>query len=160
VTALRQSRHLVSRFVGVVTSKRLSPEAQDEVNKILAPDAANLFWDQPAIDQRHAYDVSQRVRSTLGDDASALEAALLHDVGKRHSNLGAVARSLATVFDATHLPMPTNWRRYRDHGLLGALDLVAIGADPLAVAFARGTIEPTEVIDQRVWDALVAADDA
>lgn len=160
MTALRQSRHLVSRFLGVVTSKRLSPEAQDEVNEILAPDAANLFWDQPAIDQRHAYDVSQRVRSTLGDDASALEAALLHDVGKRHSNLGAVTRSLATVFDATHLPMPTNWRRYRDHGLLGALDLVAIGADPLAVAFARGTIEPTEVIDQRVWDALVAADDA
>lgn len=160
MTALRQVRHLVSRFFGVVTSKRLGPRAQDEVNTTLTPDAANLFWAQAAIDQRHSYDVAQRVRSSLGDDRAALQAALLHDVGKRHSTLGPVTRSLATIFDAARLPMPMQWRKYRDHGPLGAADLAEIGADAMTVAFARGTFELTEAIDQRAWDALVAADNA
>ncbi|MCP4308132.1 MAG: hypothetical protein GY926_26755 [bacterium] len=160
MTVLRHVRHLVSRFFGVITSQRLGPGAQDEVNAILAPDAAKLFWEQASIDQRHSFDVAQRVRDSLGEDRAALQAALLHDVGKRHSSLGPVTRSLATVLDAAHLPMPAQWRRYRGHGPLGAADLAAIGADPLTVAFARGSVVSTEAIDQVAWDALLAADNA
>ena len=112
------------------------------------------------MDQRHAYDVAQRVHSELGENGPAIKAALLHDVGKRHSDVGPIGRSLATVFDALRLPLPADWRRYRDHGELGAADLELIGADDLCVAFARGRFDPATAADQSTWDALVAADNA
>ena len=160
MTALRQIRHLVTRFFGVVTGDPLGPGAQVEVNEILEPAAAALFWEQDSIDQQHAFEVAQRVRAGLGFDRTALAASLLHDVGKRHCDVGPIGRSLATVFDAVHLPMPDGWRRYRDHGALGAADLEAIGASTLAVSFARGDIAPADGIDEDVWNVLVAADDA
>lgn len=160
MTPLRKIWHLATRFIGVVTGKPLGPQAQDEVNRLLDPASAALFWDQDRIDQRHAFDVAGRVRTSLGDDQVALAAALLHDIGKRHSDISLVGRALATVLDNVHLPMPDDWRRYRDHGRLGAEDLQKIGASPLAVAFARGEITPADGIDQSVWDVLVAADDA
>ena len=156
MTPFRNIRHLAARFFGVLLSDPLGPSAQDDVNTILAQQLASLFWDQDPIDQRHAYDVAMRVRHFLGNDDAALEAALLHDIGKRHSDLGAIARSLATIGDNLHLPLPDRWRRYRDHGPLGASDLVASGASPLTVAFARGEVGPG--IDQDVWDALREAD--
>ena len=158
MSPLRNIRHLAARFFGVLLNQPLGPLSQDDVNTILEPHTARLFWDQDSIDQRHAYDVAMRVRRALGDDHAALEAALLHDVGKRNCGLGPVARSLATVGDTLRLPLPDSWRRYRDHGPLGALDLEAIGAAPLTVAFARGEAGPE--IDQDVWDALLAADNA
>lgn len=158
MTPLRQIWHLVTRFFGVITSEPLGPVAQDDVNGILGSETAALFWDQDSIDQRHAYDVAQRVRDGLGDNEAALEAALLHDVGKRHSDLGPIARSLATLFDHARLPLPAGWQRYRDHGSLGATDLERAGAGSLAVAFARG--EATAGIDPEVWAVLMAADDA
>ena len=156
----RHFRHLVSRFFGVMVGKPLGPRAQDEVNAILDPAAAALFWDQDAIDQRHAYAVAQRVRDRLAGDQDAFAAALLHDVGKRHCDLGAVARSMATVADMMRLPMPADWRRYRDHGTLGARDLGEIGASPLAIAFAAGEPVAPDGIEGDVWDVLRAADDA
>lgn len=158
MTPFRHLRHLASRFFGVLLNNPLGPLAQDDVNTILEPELASLFWDQDPIDQRHAYDVATRVRRALGNDNAALEAALMHDIGKRHSDLGAITRSLATVGDTLHLPLPASWRRYRDHGLLGASDLAASGASPLTVAFARGEAGPG--IDQDVWSALRAADNA
>jgi hypothetical protein len=153
------ARHLVRRFFGVLASRPLEPRAQDYVNSVLPPKQAALFWEQDPVDQRHAYDVAQRVRSRIDDDAAAIRAALLHDVGKRHSRLGPVSRSLATVLDGCGLPIPTDWRRYRDHGDLGAADLEAIGADELAVAFARGA-KPGGNISADVWQVLREADDA
>ncbi len=155
MTPIRHLWHLATRFVGVLTSKRLPPSAQDEINDILEPAAAKLFWNQQAIDQRHAYEVAQRVRAAIGKDREALAAALLHDVGKSHSRLGAVSRSLATVFDFARIPMPDTWRSYRDHGALGARDLSEAGASPLAIAFAAGI----PAGDPAVWGVLEAADD-
>jgi hypothetical protein len=54
--------------------------------------------------------------------------------------------------------MPRRWQAYRDHGEIGAKDLEAIGAHPLAVAFARG--RPTGGTDATAWSLLRAADDA
>lgn len=117
-----------------------------------------VFWEQQSIDQRHAYEVAARVAKGLGEGHPAVAAALLHDVGKRHSRLGPVERSLATVTALVHLPMPQRWKTYQDHGEVGAVDLEAIGASPLAVAFARG--KPTAGLDAEVWRLLEAADDA
>ena len=111
------------------------------------------------MDQRHAYEVARRTAGMLGEDKPALTAALLHDVGKRHSRAGAIGRSLATILDGLRLPLPADWRRYRDHEQLGAADLAEQGADPLAVAFASGHRPAGDEVDAHVWDALVAADD-
>lgn len=150
----------MSRFFHALVTSPLTPHEQDLVDRVLTGEQAGLFWEQDPIDQRHAYEVADRVEERLGHDVAAITAALLHDVGKRHSDAGAVGRSLATVFDTLHLPIPGGWRRYRDHEALGARDLELIGADPLTVAFARGRSYRPESIDPAVWEALVAADDA
>jgi len=151
---LRHAWHLVTRFFGVLRSRPLGPAAQDDVKSTLTPQEAVLFWRQQSIDQRHAYDVARRVEMVTRDgDAKA--AALLHDVGKSHSRLGPISRSLATVLDTLHIPLPESWAAYRAHGELGAKDLSAAGARPLAVAFASGVASG----DREIWDALVAADD-
>ena len=154
---LQTARHLVKRFFGVVTSDPLGPAAQDYVNRSLPPRQAALFWELDPSDQRHSFEVAMRVRSRLDDEPDAIRAALMHDIGKRHSRLGPVSRSLATVLDNLGLPLPADWRRYREHGELGALDLEAAGADELSVAFARGSRRGGEATDE-VWETLVAAD--
>jgi hypothetical protein len=150
--------HLTSRFFGVVFSRPLNPQEQDWVNAVLRPQEAALFWEQHTVDQRHSYDVARRVQRDLGEDNAALAAALLHDVGKRHSDAGPIGRSLATVLDGFHLPMPTDWRRYRDHGELGAVDLERLQADPLSVGFARGRLGADARFERATWDVLMAAD--
>jgi hypothetical protein len=126
----------------------------------LTADEAKLFWEQHPIDQRHAYSVAGRVAGMLGDHQDAFAAALLHDVGKRHSSAGPIGRSLATVADLAGVPLPPDWSRYRKHDELGAADLENIGAGPLSIAFAAGRKLPGDEIDAVVWDALRAADDA
>lgn len=153
-------RHLTKRFFEVVTSRRLGPAEQAWVSRVLPPDLAELYWLQAPADQRHAYQVARRTEGTLGDDNAALTAALLHDVGKRHSRAGAIGRSLATILDFLRLPLPADWRRYRDHERLGAADLAAHGADPLTVAFAAGRRPGADEVEARVWNALIAADNA
>lgn len=121
---------------------------------------APLFWQQAAIDQRHAYDVARRTEAALGPNQEALTAALLHDVGKRHSDAGVIGRSLATLLDALGLPLPEDWSRYRSHEQLGSTELAEHGAAPLTVAFAAGARPDPGQVDPVVWEALVAADDA
>jgi hypothetical protein len=151
---LRHIWHLATRFFGVVFAPPLKPGEQAWVSRILNGDEARLFWDQQAIDQRHAHTVAMRV-AAAEVPTNATHAALLHDVGKRHSRLGPVGRSLATVADGLRLPMPMRWRSYLDHGALGARDLRAIGADPLAIAFAEGS----SGVDPETLALLRAADD-
>ena len=151
-------RHLITRFFGVLVSRPLTPQQQDWVNEHLGPAEAELFWQQSVADQAHAHAVARRTEAVLGENRKALAAALLHDVGKRHSAAGPIGRSLATVLDFVHVPMPEDWRRYREHGKLGAQDLSDIGADVTSIAFARG--QRDEAVDQQVWDALVSADNA
>jgi len=155
MTLFRGAWHLVTRFAGSLRSRPLSPRRQDDVRRVLRPAEAELFFRQQPVDQRHAYVVAQRVATRLAGMPDAIAAALLHDVGKVHSSLGPVARSLATLLDRARLPMPDRWRTYRDHGRLGAADLRAVGARPLAVAFAARE----RVGDRTVWNTLIAADD-
>ncbi len=138
MNAARRLWHLATRFFDVLLSRPLGPAEQDWVNGILRDREASLFWAQQIADQRHAHRVATRALSGLGANRDALAAALLHDVGKRHSRLGPIGRSLATVAGRLHLPMPGAWRLYLDHGRLGAADLRDVGAPSLAVAFAEG----------------------
>jgi hypothetical protein len=153
--------HLTRRFFGHLRARPLSPAEQDEVAFALESETARLFFRQAGPDQRHALTVAQRVRSTRPDDRDAFIAALLHDVGKAESALGPVARSIATVLGGLRLRLPERWRRYRNHGELGAAALEAAGAPALAVAFARHHPGPAPSgIDPAAWSALASADEA
>jgi hypothetical protein len=120
-----------------------------------------LFFSQSSPDQRHAMTVARRFRKARPGDVSGHRAALLHDVGKAASSVGAVGRSLATVADSLSVPIPASWRTYRDHGPVGADALEAAGADGLTVAFARFHPQRAapESIDAVVWQALLDADE-
>jgi len=149
--------HLVRRFFGFLTAAPLSPTEQDEVHAVLGYRLARLFFSQRTEDQRHALDV----RSRVGDDPALVQAALLHDVGKIDSDLGAIGRSLATVWAVTSLPIWGRWQAYLGHGRLGADLLEAHGADEFAVAFTRH--HPGAVpkgFDAVRWKLLSSADDA
>jgi len=130
------------------------------VREHLADEQATLFWRQQYQDQRHALEVAARVAAVRGNDRVAIKAALLHDVGKRHSRLGAFARSLATVLDATGLPLPDRMAAYRAHGPLGARELAACECEPLVVEFAGRHPGPAPAgIDPARWRVLLEADD-
>ncbi|MEA3501373.1 MAG: hypothetical protein U9R47_01250 [Actinomycetota bacterium] len=152
--------HLVGRFFGHLRAEPPGPEDQRFVHDHLAGSCAELFWSQGSPDQRHAVEVARRVHAALPDDSEAVEAALLHDVGKRQTNIGAVSRSIATVLDAVGMPMTARMRRYRDHGRRGAIDIEEAGCGPLAVSFARYHPGPAPLdIDPKRWEALSDADE-
>ncbi len=151
--------HLVGRFFGHVTANPPGPEDQQFVHDHLNDPCAALFWAQSGADQDHAVRVARRVSGALGDDREAVEAALLHDVGKSGVPIGAISRSLATVLDAAGLPMTQRMRRYRDHGPRGAEMLADAGCGPLTVAFAlHHPGPPPGGIDPVRWKTLSEAD--
>ncbi|MEN8238796.1 MAG: hypothetical protein ABFR53_06290 [Actinomycetota bacterium] len=147
--------HLVRRFFGFLTARPLSPGEQAFVSESINSDLQRLFYTQRFEDQRHAVDVAFRV----SNDPELVEAALLHDIGKTSVHLGAVERSLATMWFATSLPIWGEWLSYRDHGPIGADLLEEHGAGVLAISFARHHPgEPPSHVDARNWNRLENAD--
>ena len=147
--------HLTRRFFGFLFAKPLTPLEQQEVREILKPELARAFFAQRPEDQRHALDVQRRV----GRTRNLAEAALLHDVGKTDSNLGALSRALATVWGGFDLPTSGAWSSYLNHGPLGAERLEALGATDLAIVFAQSHPGPTpKGVDPDQWQLLEDAD--
>lgn len=147
--------HLPRRFFGYVTSQPLSPDEVDDVRSQLSPELFDLFMTMNDADQRHAVEVATRT-----NDPTLTEAALLHDVGKSVSGIGAIGRSCATVLGALSVPVSGSWELYLRHGEVGAEMLEMAGAAPLTVAFARFHPGPTPPgVSEKAWLALEAADD-
>lgn len=118
-----------------------------------------MFWAQVAADQRHAHTCGRFVQNGDGS-ALAVNAALLHDVGKSRSHLGPVGRSVATVLQLLKISGSARVQAYNQHGRIGAADLKAAGASDLAVSFAgshqlKGTPEGQ---DKDTWNLLAQAD--
>lgn len=156
---LGKAVHLVERFFGHLGAQPPGPHDQQFVRDHLSETCAEIFWTQSPADQRHAVIVARRIERGLGDDRAAIEAALLHDVGKRAASEGAISRSIATVLDAFGLPMTGRMRIYREHGARGASVLQEAGCGSLAVAFARHhPAGPPDGIDPAQWHALLEAD--
>ncbi|MCL1595119.1 MAG: hypothetical protein M3132_12290 [Actinomycetia bacterium] len=140
-----------------MTARPLTPAQQEQINDALHGKLARLFFGQRHEDQRHGHEVASRIKY----DPTLLQAALLHDVGKSACDLGAIGRSLATIWSASSLPIWGQWRTYAEHGPIGASLLEANGADELAVAFTRDHPGPVpEGIDPDAWRMLATADDA
>ena len=151
--------HLVSRFFDVLLARPLAPVEQSRVASLLRPAEAALFWEQPVADQRHGLVASDRVLSSEPERPDLRRAALLHDVGKRRSRLGAFGRSAASLAGILHIPVSRRFRTYLDHGPVGAEDLRAAGAETLAVEFAAAHhgVRPT-AINPSDWRTLIDAD--
>ena len=151
--------HLVGRFFGHIRAEPPGPEDQSFVHQYLNSPCAEMFWSQSFPDQRHAVDVARRVSIALPGDSEAIEAALVHDIGKREAGIGPVSRSIATILDAAHLPMPTPMRIYREHGRRGSVEIEGAGCGELAILFARYHPGPAPAgIDPERWNVLLDAD--
>jgi putative nucleotidyltransferase with HDIG domain len=152
--------HLVRRFFGVLGAAPLSPAEQAEAAALLRPAETGPFWGQPVADQRHALEAARIVAGLAPGRRDLARAALLHDVGKRHSRLGILGRSLASGLELVHLPSPGRLGRYLDHGPEGAAELEALGAEPIVVAFAgHHHGEPPPGVDPSDWAVLAASDE-
>ncbi len=126
----------------------------------LRPEEASLFWSQQVADQRHGLETAGKLALRHPQDRELIRAGLLHDVGKSVVRISAFGRTAATLLDLAGLPMPARFRKYRDHGLIGADALAERGAEPLVVDFAR--LHPAAApvgTDSARWQMLLAADD-
>jgi len=120
---------------------------------------AAIFFEQPPEDQRHGYHAALVVVSEGSNSSEVVEAALMHDVGKRHSHLGIVGRSVASVMIRLGLPLSPRFVQYRDHGQIAARELAEAGASRLSVEFAtnhHGSRPPS--FDTATWTLLLKAD--
>jgi len=148
-------RHLVRRFFWTLRARPLTPREQSEVDSLLRDPERDLFWAQPAIDQRHALEGARRALIARPGDRLLARAALLHDVGKRHAGLGVIGRSLASGLKLFGIA-PRRFRLYYDHGPIGARELETAGAEPLVVRWAHthSRRRRPEDISEAEWDAL------
>jgi hypothetical protein len=151
--------HLVQRFFDYLTAPALTPSEVDAVRRWLGPDMASLFFAQGDPDQRHGYHAALTVVASGMADRDVIVAALMHDVGKRHARLGVIGRSLASILIGAGAPLTERMTAYRDHSIIGARELAALGAPGLAIDFAlHHQSERPATIDPDVWDVLMAAD--
>ena len=152
--------HLTARFFGAATARRLTDQEHREVEAWLdSENESAVYWEQPVIDQRHGLDSARRVGSLRPGRRDLIRAALLHDIGKRHSRLGVFGRSLASFLAKLGRPVRGNRRQYLNHEALGAEDLSRLGAEEIVVEFARhhhGRRPAT--IREDDWDVLQSAD--
>ncbi len=151
--------HLIRRFFDVLFARPLNASERAAVRSWLGPEMAALFFAQAPHDQRHGYAAALSVIAAGRDEPETITAALMHDVGKRHSRLGVVGRSLASIFVGLRLPLTERMKLYRDHGLHAARELAELGAPALAVDFAlhhHGSRPPS--IDADTWRVLKDAD--
>jgi hypothetical protein len=152
--------HLAARFVDVATARPLDPDERRWVEARLSPAELSLFDDQRASDRRHGLEAG--LAAVAGGGApEVVAAAILHDVGKRHARLGLVGRSVASVAIRLRLPLWRSARIYRDHGILGSVELERAGSALLAVDFARHHHGPRPAgFPPPTWALLAAADRA
>lgn len=147
--------HLTKRFFGFLTAQALSPAEQIEISHMLDPALLRLFYLQRVEDQRHAFEVANRV----AEHPDLIEAALLHDIGKTWVTLGAFGRVLATLWGFSSLPIWGQWRTYLEHGPIGAELLEEHGAGYFAIAFTRHHPGPrVNGFDPGAWSELSKAD--
>lgn len=143
----------------MASARGLSASEVSAVDAWLSRPLADLFFDQPDHDQRHGYDAALSVIAHGHSDPGVVIAALLHDVGKRHARLGLIGRSVASLMILAGVPLPERVVTYRDHGMVGAVELGEAGAPSIAIDFAlHHHHRRPETIRPEVWDVLIAGD--
>ena len=156
---MRHLAHLATRFFRSLWSGRPGVERQRLVAAHLAPEEAEVFWRQPVPDLSHALRGADHLAANAPGRSDLIRAFLLHDVGKRHSRLGTLRRSLVTALALIALPVGRRGRMYLDHAAIGAVELDQLGCEELVVEFARGHHGPCPPgLAMPDWALLRAAD--
>jgi hypothetical protein len=138
--------HYLRRFF--TSLSRRPPAAADDAWAVALTTAAErpLFTRLSNQDRRHLVAGARQVDAALGPDADPVwvRAALLHDVGKFHADLGVIGRSVSTVCAhglgrrrvhawAGRPGLRGRIGRYELHGEIGADELRAAGSpEPVA----------------------------
>ncbi len=156
---MRHVSHLTRRFFGSLAAHRPTSSDQSFVAGLLSAAEADVFWSQPVPDLAHAVRSAQSVAEAAPGRVDLARAALLHDVGKRLSDIGTVGRSLATALSLVRLPTSERMASYLEHARLGAEELTALGCEDLVVQFARHhhAARPTHIAAAD-WKILLDAD--
>ncbi|MGQ0849480.1 MAG: HDIG domain-containing metalloprotein [Actinomycetota bacterium] len=154
--------HLAGRLFSVLGNAPLGEEESVRVTGWLPnPGVQAAFFQQPPYDQRHGLAAADVVAGRTCDRLDLIRAALLHDVGKRHSRLGPLGRSMASAWTKLGGKASRRWANYLDHGRLAEEELAAMGVEPIVVEYARshhGERPVTIAADD--WALLQAADRA
>jgi hypothetical protein len=141
--------HLSKRALSSLSQTPVSSLDVAMVREILNDSEFQVWTKMQHRDQRHSIVVLRRFDSLLPTAVRAERAAaLLHDVGKKVSDLGFLSRIVATVVG----PRGQRFADYHNHEKLGA-DLIQSISDPRTVALVGGTV------DDDVAMLLQAADD-
>ncbi len=152
--------HLTRRFFDYLAASPLDDAEIETVRTWLGDAEQKIFFEQSSRDQAHGFYAAQVVYADGGGGQSAVRAALLHDVGKRHASLGVIGRVLASLVIKLNLPLTRRMQLYRDHGPIGAEELRRINCEELVVDFARHHhASRPDSIDRKVWDLLQKADE-
>lgn len=153
-------RHLSSRFFGSLAARDLDDSELALLAELLSDPELEIFLGQSALDRRHGVEAA-RFALDAGAPDTVARAAALHDVGKRHARLGILGRVAASVCIKLRLPVRGRFQTYRDHGPIGAAELAAVDAPPIAVTYARfHHAAPPSGVDRDIWALLDAADAA
>lgn len=141
--------HLGRRAVTSLWNGPVGRSGLDTARAVLNVGEMELWASMQPRDQRHSLAVLHRF-DALVPAASRAEraAALLHDVGKTESNLGWLARIVATTVGARG----RRFASYADHEALGARMLAGLSDDRTVELVAMR-------VDDAVSRALAAADD-
>lgn len=151
--------HRIRRFFATLTARTLSESELGQIAGWLDnDDLLTAFREQPATDQRHALRCGAFVAAET-DRVDLIQAAVLHDVGKRHVGFGVVRRSLAGIMDVLRVAPTGSFRLYNTHGPIGADELSSLGAPALVIDFARShhALRP-DTISAEDWALLQASD--
>lgn len=138
--------HYVRRFF--TSLSRRPPTADDAAwaATVTTPAEHALLVRLTNQDRRHLIGSARQVQAALGPDTDPvwLRAALLHDVGKHHADLGVVGRAFATITAqglgrervrgwSGRAGLRGRFGRYERHGEIGADELRAAGSpEPVA----------------------------
>jgi hypothetical protein len=138
--------HYVRRFFTSLSRRPPAPGEEAWAASLATPAEHALLVRLSNQDRRHLIDSARQVERALGPGADPvlLRAALLHDVGKYHADLGVLGRSVATVLAvvggharvrawADRAGFAGRVGRYEAHGEIGADELRAAGSpEPVA----------------------------
>jgi putative nucleotidyltransferase with HDIG domain len=147
--SMRRARHLARRFVTSLRARPLDEADRRFVRDALRPEELTCWERLGRADRAESVATGRATVELLGGAVGPdwIAAALLHDVGKAQTHLGAVGRSLATlagVIAGTRRARAWSgaFGRYVNHDELGAQRLREAGARPAAVAWASAHHRP------------------
>lgn len=152
-----------TRQVVHALNPRVGQDELEAARSLLGPSLAPLFLNMEKRDQRHALEVTRRLRDQRADDQELLQAALLHDCGKGSVPIWLrILKVLAPgLVRRAGTPTARGWRaaayRLSHHAELGASLALAAGCSPGTAELIRGDVSPG---NQERMRLLLLADDA